>query len=253
MRIAICGKGGCGKSTITTLLAKALANKNKEVLIIDSDESNYGLHAQLGMEMPKGFTGYFGGKEKVLNNMMLSKFSHQFFHEQWTIADIPEGYFSEKGSIKLMVSGKINQANEGCSCAMGTVIGQFIANLQLDENQVTLIDMEAGVEHFGRSIDNGVDVILMIVDPSFESLRLSKKIADLAISIEKPIYYVLNKTTDENKKLMYESIEKPESIIAEIGLLQEIMEAGLTGQELFLAETATTELVDFFLGQDQRM
>ena len=76
MKVTICGKGGCGKSTITSLLAKALARRGKEVLVIDSDESNYGLHRQLGMELPGDFTGYFGGKEHVLNDMMLSKFAH---------------------------------------------------------------------------------------------------------------------------------------------------------------------------------
>ena len=68
MKITICGKGGCGKSTITSLLAKALARRGKEVLVIDSDESNYGLHRQLGMDHPGDFTGYFGGKENVLND-----------------------------------------------------------------------------------------------------------------------------------------------------------------------------------------
>ena len=43
MKIAVCGKGGCGKSTVTSLLAKALARRGKEILVIDSDESNYGL------------------------------------------------------------------------------------------------------------------------------------------------------------------------------------------------------------------
>ena len=41
MKIAVCGKGGSGKSTVTTLLAKELAGRNKKVLVIDSDESNY--------------------------------------------------------------------------------------------------------------------------------------------------------------------------------------------------------------------
>ena len=154
MKITICGKGGCGKSTITSLLAKALARRGKEVLVIDSDESNYGLHRQLGMELPGDFTGYFGGKENVLNDMMLSKFTHQFFQETWTLKDIPEKYYSLKDGVKLMVSGKIHQANEGCSCAMGTVMTQFVQSLRLSENQFAILDMEAGVEHFGRGIDN---------------------------------------------------------------------------------------------------
>ena len=61
-----------------------------------------------------------------------------------------------------MSSGKIHQANEGCSCAMGTVMTQFIQNLRLKEDQFALMDMEAGIEHFGRGIDNGVDLILII-------------------------------------------------------------------------------------------
>ena len=95
--------------------------------------------------------------------MMLSKFTHQFFEETWTIDDIPEDYYSLKDGVKLMSSGKIHQANEGCSCAMGTVMTQFIQNLRLTEDQFALMDMEAGIEHFGRGIDNGVDLILIII------------------------------------------------------------------------------------------
>ena len=201
MKIAVCGKGGCGKSTVTSLLAKALARRGKEILVIDSDESNYGLHRQLGMKLPRDFTDYFGGKQNVLNDMMLSKFTHQFFEETWTIDDIPEDYYSLKDGVKLMTSGKIHQANEGCSCAMGTVMTQFIQNLRLKEDQFALMDMEAGIEHFGRGIDNGVDLILIIIDPSYESLQLSKKIGELSESIRKPFYYVLNKvTTNYNRR-----------------------------------------------------
>ena len=73
MKITVCGKGGCGKSTVTSLLAKALARRGKETLVIDSDESNYGLYRQLGMKLPRDFTDYFGGKQNVLNDMMSIK------------------------------------------------------------------------------------------------------------------------------------------------------------------------------------
>ena len=66
--------------------------------------------------------------------------------------------------------------------------------------------MEAGIEHFGRGIDNGVDLILIIIDPSYESLQLSKKIGELSESIRKLFYYVLNKVTKENKEMMYEAV-----------------------------------------------
>ena len=64
----------------------------------------------------------------------------------------------------LISSGKIHQANEGCACTMNSILKQFIKHLTVGENEVVLLDMEAGVEHFGRGVDNSVDLILMIVD-----------------------------------------------------------------------------------------
>lgn len=249
MKIAVTGKGGCGKSTVTTLVAMALAQRGKEVLIVDSDESNYGLHCQLGMDLPGDFTGYFGGKQKVLGDLMLSQFSKQFFNETWKLSDIPEDYYTEKDGIKLMASGKIHVANEGCACAMGTVLEQFITHLQLEENQFALLDMEAGIEHFGRGIDNGVDLVLMIVDPSYESLRLSRKIADLAESIGKPIYYALNKVTADNRDAMMNAVADPGKVAAILPHSTEVLQAGLMGQSLNGVDLGTATLADFLISQ----
>ena len=225
-------KAAWGKSTTAALLAKALARIGKRVLVIDSDESNYGLHRQLGMELPQDFTAFFGGKENVLKDMMLSNFAHKFFDGPWSLSDIPEGYCGEKDGVMLMASGKIHQANEGCACAMNDVMKQFIANLQLTADEFALMDMEAGIEHFGRGVDNGVDMLLMIVDPSFESLRLSKKIQELGASIGKPVRFVLNKVTDDTRQTMVEAIADSEKIAAVLPADAQIAAAGLAGEEL---------------------
>ena len=244
MKIAICGKGGCGKSAVTALLAKELARAGQKVLVVDVDESNYGLHCQLGVELPKDFTAFFGGKQKVLNDMMLSNFAHRFFDGSWQLADIPEGYYSRKDGVMLMASGKIHEANEGCSCPMNQVIAQFIANLQLAADEIALMDMEAGIEHFGRGVDNGVDAILMIVDPSFESLRLSQKITELGQSISKPVYFVLNKVTDDCREAMLSAVAGRERVAAIVPADPVVAAAGLTGEALTASYPEIRALAD---------
>ena len=69
MKITICGKGGRGKSTVAALLSKEFARMGKTVLVVDSDESNFGLHRQLGVELPRDFTEYFGSKDKAFNRV----------------------------------------------------------------------------------------------------------------------------------------------------------------------------------------
>lgn len=241
MKIAVCGKGGCGKSTTSALLAREFAGRGKKVLIVDSDESNFGLHKQLGVELPKDFTEYFGGKNKVLKNMLqnelmqkmnIKAFSHKFFDGAWNLSDIPSEYYAEKDGVMLVSAGKISEANEGCSCPMNTVVEHFIENLELGKDEVAIMDMEAGVEHFGRGVDNSADVILMIVEPSFESLRLSKKVMDMAAEINKPVLFALNKVTDASKETMLSHVADASKVAAVIPSRDEVAVKGLTGEAL---------------------
>jgi len=246
MIITLCGKGGCGKSTTATLLAKEFVRQGKPVLVIDTDESNFGLHRQLGMELPKDFTQYFGGKQGILEKVMgKPKFQHDFFDHKWKISDIPSEYLSEKNGIKLLAIGKIHEAGEGCACPMGIVARQFISNLKLDPNEVVITDTEAGIEHFGRGVETDVDAILMVIDPSYESLKLSAKVAELSESIHKPLYYVLNKVDASNESLMKEAVKDKSKIIAIIPSSTSIAMSGLRGDELGAEWSGITEMTDF--------
>ena len=239
MKITVCGKGGCGKSTVSALLAKEFERMGKTVLVADSDESNYGLHRQLGVKLPRDFTEFFGGKEKAFKTMMageildtvkLSAFAKKFYSEPFTLNEIPEEYISRNNGVMLISSGKIHQANEGCACTMNSILKQFIKHLTVGDNEVALLDMEAGVEYFGR----GVDLILMIVDPSFESLKLTKKIQQLGESIGKPVFFVLNKVNELVLPTMLESIDDQSKVLAVISTDTEIARKGLLGDELIM-------------------
>jgi CO dehydrogenase maturation factor len=63
MKVLICGKGGIGKSTLAALIAIAMKNRGYCVLLIDADESNYGLHRMLGISHPVYMLDNLGGKK----------------------------------------------------------------------------------------------------------------------------------------------------------------------------------------------
>lgn len=229
MKIILCGKGGCGKSTVATLLARAYEKEGKNVLVIDSDESNYGLHRQLGLDLPEDFTHYFGGKKGA---GQLFDDRGYVFDKRWNISDVPEEFLSGDGKLHLMAIGKIAEAEEGCACGMGFTAKKFLENLEAGENDIVITDTEAGVEHFGRGIDSFADVILMIVDPSYESIHLSEKVCDMGRSIDKPVYLVINKADDSQAEMIKESIRDRDAVIAVIPADPDILMAGLKGDAL---------------------
>lgn len=232
MIIMTCGKGGCGKSTISALLAKEYAKQNKRVLVVDADESNFGLHRQLGCKLPVELTAWCGGRKGVFATEKGADARDVLFGNRWTIDDIPKECVQEADGVKLVVIGKIHEAGEGCACAMGVLAKNFLPNLVLEENDLVIIDAEAGVEHFGRGVDHKVDKILMIADPSFESIQLSEKILGMADALGKPAGIVLNKTDAEKADMMKLAIAQPERILAVLPDNKEVLLQGLKGEKL---------------------
>ncbi|HIT13639.1 MAG TPA: hypothetical protein IAB54_05760 [Candidatus Scatomonas merdigallinarum] len=159
--------------------------------------------------------------------------SNVFYKVNPKVDDIPETYGKECSGVRLLV--------------LGTVMSQFVQNLRLNRDQYALLDMEAGVEHFGRGIDNGADLILMIVDPSYESLQLTKKIGELAESIGKPYYYICNKAMEEEQNLVKQEVWSPDRIAACLMQDPAILKEGLRGQELKERPEEIEKLADFLI------
>ena len=199
MKISVCGKGGSGKSALVTLLAKQALDRNLKVLVVDSDESNSGLFRMLDFEKPPvPLMDLIGGKARLKEKMSQASI---FAEGQIGVEDIPSQYMQRKDGLVLVGIGKILLALEGCACPMGVLSREFLKKLQLAENEIALVDMEAGVEHFGRGIDESIDHVLIAVEPSFESVSVAEKIKSLAVGIDKPVWAVLNKIDSENRAL----------------------------------------------------
>lgn len=237
MKILICGKGGCGKSTVVALLSKELARRKNKVLVIDSDESNVGLNSQLGMEKPEDFMNYFGGKGVLFEKTRELK-------DKWKFDDLPEDYLSRKENIQLLSMGKIYEFGEGCACPINALSSKFLEVLDLGSREFVIADTDAGIEHFGRGVEKGVDILLPIVDPSRESILLAQKISKLGRQAAKPVYYILNKVTQETEKFLLDSIDK-DKVIAAIPENKDIFMSGLTGDELRVSVEGIRQVADF--------
>jgi len=237
MKILVCGKGGCGKSTIVALLAKEIAARKNTVLVIDSDESNIGLHSRLGMQKPDDFMNYFGGKKLLFQKTKEMK-------DKWKLEDLPADYLTRKGNIQLLSMGKIYQFGEGCACPINALSSKFLEILDLKEREFLIADTDAGIEHFGRGVEKGVDILLVIIDPSRESILLAQKISELGEQVDKPVYYILNRVTDqETKDLLMNSIDR-ERVIAVIPENKEIFISGLAGNEFNMEVDGIKKIAD---------
>ena len=236
MKVLVCGKGGCGKSTIVALLAQEMAKRKYKVLVIDNDESNIGLHRRLGMTRPKDFMNYFGGKKILFEKT-------KEITGKWELDNLPKEYLSEKGNIQLLSMGKIYEFGEGCACPINALSSRILEILDLKNGEFLIADTDAGIEHFGRGVENGVDSLVVIIEPSHDSIRLARKISRLGKQRGKPTYLVLNRVNHESKKLLLESIGK-EKAIAAIPENRDVFISGLAGKELNVSLEQIKQIAD---------
>jgi CO dehydrogenase maturation factor len=159
------------------------------------------------------------------------------------LKDLPKEYLSEKGNIWLLSMGKIYEFGEGCACPINALSSKMLEVLDLEDNQFLIADTDAGIEHFGRGVEKGVDLLVVIIDPSRDSILLAQKISDLGKQVGKPTYYVLNRVTQETEKLLLDSLDK-ENVIAIIHENKDVFMSCLAGNELTISLEGLKEIAD---------
>ncbi len=214
------------------MLANQAISHGLGVLVIDSDESNSGLFKMLGFENPPvPLMELIGGKKKLKEKM---RDPNVLAESHLSVKDISSRHLIRRNGLALVSIGKILQALEGCACPMGVLSREFLKKLRLGEKEIAIIDMEAGVEHFGRGIDEGIDRVLLVVEPSFESLTVAEKIKGLASGLDKAVLAVLNKIDSERIALKLEGELRTRDIEV-IGIIPNdplVFEACLEGRTL---------------------
>jgi CO dehydrogenase maturation factor len=203
MKIAVSGKGGVGKTTLSALLARALAERGLKVLAVDADPD-----ANLGQAL--GFPDY----DKIvpvseMKDLIEERTEAQkgesgmgtFFKLNPTVADLPETLSSEHKGVRLMVMGTVKKGGAGCICPASTMLKALMTHLVLLREDALILDMEAGLEHLGRATSRGVDFLIVVVEPGRRSVDTAQHIRRLAGDIGvKRVLLVGSKTRGEKDR-----------------------------------------------------
>lgn len=226
-KIAVCGKGGAGKSTATALLSGALAQLGYSTLVMDTDSSNGGLWRKLGM--PAAPTALSNAAQE---NPQALAFLQK---DPLNFSDLAAPFAVCNGVRRLVCAGKIEDPLMGCACTIGAYAKMLIQNLTPGHNELVIADQEAGVESFGRGIEQCCDTVLILVEPSNESIELAEKIQYMAQGLGiRRIRAVLNKIEDSEQEeyVMQLLSDRGIRFLGSLPLLRKIRLQNLYGAEL---------------------
>jgi CO dehydrogenase maturation factor len=191
MKIAVCGKGGVGKTTISGLLCRTLGKKGIPVLAIDGDP-NPNLALTLGVD-PKA------AMPKALTSKLLEVYEKEdgkkYAKLKATLSEVMDLHgIQAANNVTLLAVGQPEHAGTGCMCGIHTTVREIIHTALEESQQVTLLDLEASLEQMKRGTSKYVDVLLCVVEPYYRSMEAVARFQRLGKELEiKNIVAVANK------------------------------------------------------------
>ena len=94
-----------------------------------------------------------------------------FFKFNPKVDDIPEKYARQIDGIKLIIMGGVKKGGSGCVCPESVLLRTLVTHMVLLRDEVVVMDMEAGIEHLGRATAQGVDRLIIVVEPGRRSIE----------------------------------------------------------------------------------
>ena len=232
MKIAVTGKGGVGKTTISALLSHLYASEGKKVIAVDADP-DANLASALGISRED--------IEKVrpiaeLDDLIEERTgakpgsSGGIFKINPRVDDIPEGFGFRLDNITLLVMGKSKFAASGCYCPEHALLRKLLKHLIIERDEIVICDMEAGIEHFTRGTAEGVDAFIVVVEPGQRSVQTARAVKGLAEGLGiKRVFVIANKVRKEEDSAFIKKELEGMEFIGSMSFNDSIMESDIRG------------------------
>jgi len=193
MKLAIAGKGGAGKTSLTVWLADYLARNGNDVWLVDADTA-LSLGPALGLKDEDVPTPLVQQKDLIEQRVGTGG----FIDMNPQVDDLIPKLTKEVRGMHLLIMGTIAGAGSGCGCAANALLKSMLLKLAMKTSQWLLVDLEAGVEHLGRGTISNVDGLVIVSEPGFRSLQTGSRISELAFDLGlKNQRMVLNRTHED--------------------------------------------------------
>jgi CO dehydrogenase maturation factor len=181
MKLGVVGKGGVGKTSLSGLLCQAYVARGRKVLAVDTD-SNPNLAMSLGLDEETANKAPLVPRKLVVGLGDGSLSPGELLKEYGL--PTPSG-------VTLLHAMRVDQAGAGCSCADHYMVRSLLGTAIEEEADVTLVDMEAGLEHLSRSGGTlaYADVLLMVMEPTHKSVMTAGRTVPLAKELGIPRIY----------------------------------------------------------------
>ncbi|MFO7172445.1 MAG: AAA family ATPase [Bacillota bacterium] len=228
MKLAISGKGGVGKTTIAAGLIRYFAGQGYQVYAVDADP-DISLGMVLGLPQEKvGSLKPIAEMRELLAERAGG--SGAFFSLNPEVEDLLQEYTIRHGNILFLKMGTVKPAGTACYCRENSVLKAMVDSLLLRHREMVVLDMGAGIEHLTRGTARGVDLMLIVTEPTLVSLQTARTIADLARDLGiKRVKFVGNKIRRPADEELIRQHLPPEDVIGMVPFQVEVLDqaAGL--------------------------
>jgi len=238
VKIAVSGKGGVGKTTVSAILARLYSQQGRRVLAIDADP-DANLAAAIGF--PESEVAKIQPLS-TLTSLIEERTGARpgagggFFKINPSVDDVAERFGIRFENILLLALGTPKPGGSGCYCPENTFIKALVTHLLLRQDEVLILDMEAGIEHLGRGTAKAVNALLVVVEPGHRSLQTAKDIRRLAFEIGiSQIFLVANKVRHSKDRDFIVSQLPDFELIGSLPFDWELVEADAQGRSPFPA------------------